>query len=146
VTRGTIAEDDAKIYYFSVSDATNVSFARVNFLPEGQAIIFGSNQLLDLKNMNTFQQENVTIHHVFDNSVHFPHLESRNKYYLYIIGKERCNYRLMLTFGYEMDANSNHTVTFMTVGEQSKNHMLMQPGEVAFIEIKIANLWTIFHV
>jgi hypothetical protein len=72
----------------------------------------------------------------FDGSITFTELANRTTYYVYIISLVRDVFDLTLTYGYNLDDSVAHPVSFLTLGEHSSNHLVLQPQEILFIEVR----------
>ena len=64
----------------------------------------------------------------YENAFVFHNLTSFAKYYVYLYCYRNASYRIRLTYGFNWDANMNHTVTELVLGDNSKDHLLLQPG------------------
>ena len=52
---------------------------------------------------------------------------------------------MRLSYGYHFDGDQKHLVTQLVMGDKSRDQLLLQPGEVVFVEIRVKN-WTAVNI
>lgn len=55
---------------------------------------------------------------------------------MYVLASVRDYFELTLTYGYNLDEQLSHPISFLTLGEHSSNRLVLQPHEVLFLEIR----------
>lgn len=98
-------------------------------------LVFGSEVLVDPEQLINKSDLKGLVYE-FDGSVTFTNLTSKGTYYVYAISPIKDLFELTLTYGYNLDDQLDHPVSFLTLGEHSTNQIVLQPQEVLFIEVR----------